>query len=71
MPHTEMTETEVEQEIQRLKQSPHVKLAQMEQRLKMRRRKQLYQLRWLEKRGKALEIIGLNAETLREYIDNQ
>lgn len=50
----------VEEEIARLSQSPYVKLARAEQRIKYRRRQYLYQLRDLEKRGKKLESEGFN-----------
>ena len=51
-------------EIERLRQTPAVKLAQKEQRLLNRKRKYLSDLRWLEKRGKALMAEGWTAETL-------
>lgn len=54
----------VEQEIDRLNKSPAVKLAQKEQRLLLRRKKWLYQLRWLEKRGKTLMAEGWTFDTL-------
>lgn len=54
----------VEQEIERLNKSPAVKLAQKEQRLLLRRKKWLYQLRWLEKRGKTLMAEGWTFDTL-------
>lgn len=54
----------VEQEIDRLNKSPAVKLAQKEQRLRNRRRKYLADLRWLEKRGKALMAEGWTFDTL-------
>lgn len=50
----------VEEEIARLSQSPYVKLARAEQRIKYRRRQYLYQLRDLEKRGKKLDSEGFN-----------
>lgn len=50
----------VEEEITRLTESPYVKLARAEQRIKYRRRQYLYQLRDLEKRGKKLESEGFN-----------
>lgn len=52
----------VEQEIARLTQSPYVKLARAEQRIKYKRRQYLYQLRDLEKRGKKLESEGFNGD---------
>ena len=57
-----LTDEMVEEEIARLSQSPYVKLARAEQRIKYRRRQYLYQLRDLEKRGKKLESEGFNLE---------
>ena len=59
-----LTDEEVEQEIERLRQSPLVALARREQRLKYRRRQALYTLRDLEKKGRALEKAGINMEVL-------
>jgi hypothetical protein len=56
----------VEEEISRLTQSPYVKLARAEQRIKYRRRQYLYQLRDLEKRGKKLESEGFNPDVEEE-----
>lgn len=53
-----MTDFDVDLEIERLKESEAVKLAQKEQAFKYRRRKYLYQLRWYEKRGKELMAQG-------------
>lgn len=59
----------VEQEIERLKQSPHVKLAQAERRAKQdRRRKYLADLKWYEKRGRELEMLGVTLETVRDFV---
>ena len=55
-----LTDEMVEQEIARLTESPYVKLARAEQRIKYRRRQYLYQLRDLEKRGKKLDSEGFN-----------
>lgn len=54
----------VDAEIERLRQTEAVKLAQKEQRILMRRRKYLADLRWLEKRGKALMAEGWTEDTL-------
>lgn len=54
----------VDAEIERLKKTDAVKLAQKEQRLLNRRRKYLADLRWLEKRGKQLMSQGWTLETL-------
>lgn len=51
-------------EIERLKKTEAVKLAQKEQRLLNRKRKYLSDLRWLEKRGKKLLAEGWTIDTL-------
>ena len=57
------------EEIERLKASEHVKLARKEQRLKYRQRQFLYQLRNLEKRGKALAAQGITLENLEAMLN--
>lgn len=59
-----LTDEQVEMEIERLKVSPAVALAKQEQAIKMRRRQYMYQLRWLEKRGKELAKIGITPDDL-------
>lgn len=59
-----LTDEQVELEIERLRQSPHVALARYEQRVRYRRRQYLYQLRDLEKKGRALEKAGIDREVL-------
>ncbi len=54
----------VDAEIERLKKTKAVKLAQKERRLINRKRKYLADLRWLEKRGKQLMADGWTADTL-------
>ena len=54
----------IDAEIERLRNTAAVKLAQKEQRLLNRKRKYLSDLRWLEKRGKALMAEGWTADTL-------
>lgn len=54
----------VDAEIERLKKTDAVKLAQKEQRLLYRKRKYLADLRWLEKRGKVLMAEGWTLDTL-------
>lgn len=54
----------IDAEIERLRNTEAVKLAQKEQRLLNRKRKYLSDLRWLEKRGKALMAEGWTADTL-------
>lgn len=59
-----LTDAEVENEIERLLDSPHVKLAKKEERMRYRRRQYLYKLRTLEKHGKDLEAAGITPEML-------
>lgn len=54
----------VDAEISRLRSTEAVKLAEKEQRLLYRKRKYLAQLRWLERRGKALQAEGWTLDTL-------
>ena len=63
-----LTDAQVEKEIERLKKSPYVKLAQKEIRLKYKRRKWLYDLRSLEKRGQQLAAEGETLESLEGKI---
>ena len=56
-------------EVERLKASEHVKLAQREIQLKTRRRKYLYQLRWLEKHGKELAAKGYTMENIEAMLE--
>lgn len=59
-----MTDDQVEAEIERLSKTEAVRLARREQRLKYKRRQQLYTLRALEKRGKQLMDMGVTLEAL-------
>ena len=59
-----LTDEEVEREIERLNASEEVALARREARLKYKRRQRLYQLRDLEKKGKALLAAGITREVL-------
>ena len=59
-----LTDEQVEKEIERLIDSPHVKLARKEERIRYRRRQYLYQLRNYEKKGKELEKAGITLEIL-------
>lgn len=54
----------VDAEIERLRKTEAVKLAQKERRLRNRRQRYLADLRWLEKRGKALMADGWTMDTL-------
>ena len=63
-----LTKDQVEKEIETLKQSPYVKLARYEIRLKNKRRQYLYQLRNLDKRGRQLEADGMTPAKLEEML---
>ena len=51
-------------EIERLQNSPLVKLARKEERVRYKRRQLLYSLRVYEKKGKALEAAGITLDML-------
>ena len=65
-----LTDEQVEQEIERLRQSPLVALARREQRLRYKRRQFLYQLRDLEKKGRALERAGITMDVLNSISED-
>ena len=57
---SKLTDEEVRAEIERLEKSEDVKRAEAEIRSRMsKERKRLYQLRWLEKRGRKLAAEGV------------
>lgn len=62
------TEEQIEMEIQTLSESPLVALARKEQRAKYQKQQRLYQLRWLEKRGRELRDAGVTMESLSEQM---
>ena len=62
--YTYTPEELLDAEIERLKKTEAVKLAQKEQRLLYRKRKYLADLRYLEKRGKKLIAEGWTLDTL-------
>lgn len=64
MPRDFLTDEDVEREIARLTATEAVKLARREQRIKYRRRQQLYTLRALEKRGLQMMADGVTMEAL-------
>lgn len=66
-----LTDEQVEAEIARLTASEAVKLARYEARLKYRRRQFLYNLRDLEKKGKALMAAGLTRDVLDALYKNE
>lgn len=61
-----LTDKQVEQEIERLKKSPYVKLAKKEEKIRYRRRQYLYGLRQYEKKGKELSCAGITIEMLEQ-----
>ena len=64
-----MTDEEVELEIDRLKESDAVKLAQKERQWKYRRRQYMYTLRWYEKRGKELMAVGVTEKDFADSVN--
>ena len=70
MKNPRISADKVEKEIERLKQSEHVKLAQKEQRIKAdRRRKYLADLRWCEKRGQELAAAGVTMDNIQAFVE--
>ena len=61
-----LTDEQVETEIRRLKESEDVRLARREIEVRKRRRKYLYHLRQLEKRGQELRRQGVTWEQLHD-----
>lgn len=61
-----LTDEQVEKEIERLLDSPLVRLAKKEERIRMRRRQYLYSLRVYERKGRELTEAGITAEMLDE-----
>lgn len=55
-----------EKEIEALNNSPFVKLARKAQRNMYMSRQRVYQLRWLDKRGRELAESGITMEMLQE-----
>lgn len=60
-----LTDEQVEREIEKLKESPHVKLAKKDEMIRYRRRQYLYKLRSYEKKGKELAKAGITMEILQ------
>ena len=59
-----LTDEQVEIEIDKLTESPYVKLARKDEQIRYRRRQRLYTLRNYEKRGKELAKSGITMEIL-------
>ena len=66
-----LSDDQVELEIERLTKSPLVALARREQRLRYKRRQYLYQLRDLEKKGRALEKAGITMDVLNGMLSGE
>lgn len=64
MKETVLTDEQVEREIERLMESPLVKLAKKDELIRYRRRQYLYKLRGYEKKGKELADAGITIEIL-------
>lgn len=64
MRNDNLTDAQVDTEIERLNASPHVKLARKERNVRYARRRYLYDLRRLEHRGKQLAEAGVTMESL-------
>ena len=62
------TDEEVEKEIHRLQNSDDVKLAKKEMNIKNRRRQQMWNLQYMEKRGKQLRAMGITSENMEEVL---
>ena len=60
------TDAQVNAEIDRLLDSPLVKLAKKDQLIRNRKRQYMYSLRWLERQGKKLADMGVTIEALEE-----
>lgn len=71
MGKTYLTDEMVEKEIERLQKSEFVKLAKKEERMRFRRRQQLYSLRLYEKKGKELAALGITMETLETMMKEE
>lgn len=64
-----ITDEAVDAEIARLQDSPYVKLARREENIRNRRRQYMYQLRMYEKKGRALEAMGVTNDYLDALLD--
>ena len=66
-----LTDDEVEQEIEVLRESPLVKLGEKYSKLHYIRRQRLYQLRWLEKQGRQLTEMGITMADVDRMLAEQ
>ena len=65
------TMEEIEQEIERLQKSEHVRLYKKHVRLMNKRRAYMNQLRWEERKGKELAANGLTLENVEDRLSEQ
>lgn len=68
---TMKTMEEIEQEIDRLKDSEFVRLYQKHNRLLNRRRTYMNQLRWEERKGRELAAKGFTLENIEEKLSEE
>ena len=71
MDKQKLTDAQVEKEIERLLNSPAVRLAKKEERMRLRRRQYLCTLRSYEKKGLALMATGITEEMLSASFDDE
>lgn len=64
MANNHLTDEQVERKIERLLNSPRVKLAKKAERIRYRRRQYLYSLRTYDRKGRELEAAGVTMEML-------
>lgn len=62
------TDMQVEAEIERLTQSEHVKLARKEKQIKNRRRQYMWNLQFMEARGRQLASSGITFDNIEEKL---
>lgn len=67
---TELTEQEVETEIEALLEDPDVILQKAVERAKNRRRQYLYSLRWRKRKGEELRKAGVTLETINKILND-
>ena len=67
--NSSLSDEEVEAEISRLKDSPYVKLAKKEERIRYRRRQYMYTLRMYEKKGIQMSEAGITFSSLDDMDD--
>ena len=65
------TMEEIEQEIERLRKSEHVRLYEKHTRLMNRRRMYMNQLRWEERKGRELAESGLTLDNIEEKLSEE